>query len=66
MIPLLIIFNGNISDVVGKRGRILVVVIFIFDISFQNFGYVFPEILQREPLYKRTGRIRSRGWWIFG
>ena len=66
MIPLLIIFNGNISDVVGKRGRILVVVIFIFDISFQNFGYVFPEILQREPLYERTGRIGSRGLWIFG
>ena len=36
-----VIFNGNISNVVGKRGRILGVVIFIFNTSFRNFSSIF-------------------------
>ena len=36
----------NFSDVVGKRGRILGVVIFIVNISFENVSYVFVEIVQ--------------------
>ena len=42
----LIIFNKNISDLVGKRGRILGVFIFILNISFQNINYVFVKIVQ--------------------
>ena len=40
-----IIFNINISDVVGNHGRILGIVIF-FNISFKNVSYVFVKILQ--------------------
>ena len=38
MITLLVIFNGNVPDVVGKRGRILGVVI-IFNISLRNVSF---------------------------
>ena len=41
-----IISNGNISDIVGKRGRILGVAIFIFNISFQNVSYVLVKTIQ--------------------
>ena len=44
----MIIFNGNISDVVEKRGRILGVVIFIFNIGFKNVSYVFVKIIKWE------------------
>ena len=40
---ILVIFNGNISDVAEKRGRIPGVVIFIF----KNISYVFAQIVQR-------------------
>ena len=42
----LFIFDGNISDIVGKHGRILVVIIFMFNISFKNVSYVFVKIVQ--------------------
>ena len=38
-----VVNSGNISAVVGKRGRILGVVIFIF--SFKNVSYVFVKIV---------------------
>ena len=41
---------------VVKRGRILGIVIFIFNISFKNDSYVFVKIVQREPLYEAIGR----------
>ena len=66
MIPVLVIFNGNIFDVVGKRGRILGIVIFIFNISFKNDSYVFVKIVQREPLYEAIGRRETPGLCIFG
>ena len=47
MVHYLIIFNGNISDVVGKGGRILGIVIFIFNINFKNVSYVFVKIVPR-------------------
>ena len=37
--------NGNISEVVGKRGRILGIVIFVFNTSFQNVNHVFVKIV---------------------
>ena len=42
----LVIFDGNISDIVGKRGRILGVIIFMSNISFKNVSYVFVKIVQ--------------------
>ena len=41
-----VIFNENISDVVGKHGRILSIVNFVFNIVFDNVGYVFVKIVQ--------------------
>ena len=38
--------TGNISDIVGNCGRILGVVIFIFNINFKNISYVFFKIVQ--------------------
>ena len=38
MITLLVIFNGNVPDVVGKCGRILGVVI-MFNISLHNVSF---------------------------
>ena len=40
--------NGNISDVVVERGRIISVVIFIIKINFQYVSYVFIKIVQWE------------------
>ena len=42
----LVIFNRTISDTVGKPGRILSVVIFIFNIK-KNVNYVFVNIVLR-------------------
>ena len=42
----LTIFNGTISDTVGKPGRILSVVIFIFNIK-KNVSYAFVNIVLR-------------------
>ena len=42
----LFIFNRNISDIVRKCDIILEVAIFIFNISFENFNYVFAKIMQ--------------------
>ena len=42
----LIFFNENISDAVGKCGKILAIVIFNFHISFQNIKYVFVKTVQ--------------------
>ena len=36
----LVIFKGNISDLIGKCGRVLGGAIFIFNISFKNVSYV--------------------------
>ena len=49
MIPLLVIFSGNISDVVEKRGGILGVVIFISNISFQNVAMYLLRLYNGEP-----------------
>ena len=40
-----VIFNGDISDALGKGGRILDIVIFIFNISIQNVNYVFVMVI---------------------
>ena len=40
------VYKEVISDVAGKCGRILGVVIFIFDINFENVSYVFLEVVQ--------------------
>ena len=47
MIPLSHYLQWTISDVVGKHGRILGVVIFIFDINFENVSNAFVEIVQQ-------------------
>ena len=39
-------FYGNISDAVGKGGRTLGVVIFIFDTVFKDVSCVFVKIVQ--------------------
>ena len=36
---------GNISDIAGKRPRVLDVVIFILTISFQNVSVTFVKIV---------------------
>ena len=36
---------GNISDIAGKRHRVLDVVIFILTISFQNVSVTFVKIV---------------------
>ena len=67
-------FNGNISDAVGKRGRILGVVIFIFnmlmlrfkDLSFKDVSYVYVKMSHGEPLYETIGTIGAPGLCIFG
>ena len=38
-------------SVVGKRGRILGIFIFIFSLSFKNVSYVFVKIVQRKYFY---------------
>ena len=57
---------GSISDVVGKRGRILGVVIFIFNISFKNVSYVFVKLYNGQPLYETIGRVETPDLCIFG
>ena len=52
-----------ISDVVGKRGRILGVVIFISNISFENVSYVFVEIVQRGATI-RNNRTYRNSWLV--
>ena len=37
--------NANTPNVVGKFSRILGVIIFIFNINFQNISYVFVKIV---------------------
>ena len=37
--------SGNISDVVGKRGRILGIIISILNINFKNVSYVFVKFV---------------------
>ena len=59
------IFNGNSSDVVGKQGKILGIVIFICDICFQNVSYVFLSLYNGEPLYETVGDIETPGLCIF-
>ena len=39
-----VIFSGNIS-VVGKRGRILGIIISIFNTNFKNVSYVFVKFV---------------------
>ena len=46
MIHYLVMFNGNISGVTGKRGRTLGVVIFNFSITCQNVSYVFIKFVE--------------------
>ena len=35
------IFNGNISDEVGTRGRIFGIVTSMFNINFKSISYIF-------------------------
>ena len=67
----------SFSDVIGKFGRTLGVVIFMFNISFQNVSYIFVTIVQsiryraivqsiREPLYETIGSLGTPGMCIFG
>ena len=46
MIHYLVMFNGNISGVTGKRGRTLDVAIFNFSITCQNGSYVFIKFVE--------------------
>ena len=61
-----IVFNGNIPDVVRKRSRILGVVIFIFNIDFQNICYVFVQLYNGEPLHETIVAKGALGLYIFG
>ena len=46
VIHYLVMFNGNISGVTGKRGRTLGVVIFNFSITCKNVSYVFIKFVE--------------------
>ena len=61
-----VIFNGNISDVVGKRGRIFGVVIFIFNIALRMLAVYLLRFYNGKPLYETIGRIGTPGLCIFG
>ena len=44
-----VIFSGNISDVVGKRGRILGVIISILNINFNKLAMYLLRLYNGEP-----------------
>ena len=52
--------NGSVSDVVGKRVRILGVAIFIFNISFKNVSYVFVKSVQQGTILAKWLSVRLR------
>ena len=56
----LVIFNGSISGVFGKCGRILGTIIFILNISFQNVSHVFVKNVQWETTTWNNSTYRKR------
>ena len=58
-----IIFNGNISDVVGKRCRIFGIAIFIS--SLRILAIYLLRLCSREPLYETIDRIETPSFCIF-
>ena len=59
----LIIFNGNVSDVVGKRGRTLGFVIFILDIlDLKMLAMYLSRLYSGEPLYETISFATNSSW----
>ena len=44
-----VIFSGNISDVVGKRGRILGIIISVLNINFNKLAMYLLRLYNGEP-----------------
>ena len=66
MMPLSRHLLRNISEIVGKRGRIFSVVVFICNISFQKLAMYLLRLYNLKPLYETKRRKGTSGLCIFG